>query len=82
MYKNIEKKVDMVINDQKKSNQKLDLILDEIKSIKKTKKGFFGATHIVSDKMDIMLNHVYFDKETIDDLIEDVRKINSTILIE
>ena len=25
----------MVINDQKKSNQKLDLILDEIKSIKK-----------------------------------------------
>ena len=36
--KNIEKKVDMVINDQKKSNQKLDLILDEIKSIK-----FYGV---------------------------------------
>ena len=29
----------MVINDQKKSNQKLDLILDEIKSIKK----FYGV---------------------------------------
>ena len=29
----------MVINNQKKSNQKLDLILDEIKSIKK----FYGV---------------------------------------
>jgi len=29
----------MVINDQKKCNQKLDLILDEIKSIKK----FYGV---------------------------------------
>ena len=29
----------MVINDQKKSNQKLDLILDEIKLIKK----FYGV---------------------------------------
>ena len=29
----------MIINDQKKSNQKLDLILNEIKSIKK----FYGV---------------------------------------
>ena len=55
---------------------------NDIKLIQITKEGFFGATRITTDKSVIMLNHVFFDRETVNDLIEDLQQVNPEISVK
>ena len=54
----------------------------DIEKIKVTKEGYFGATRISTNRGEIMLNHVLFDKETITRLVDDVQARNPGIKIE
>jgi hypothetical protein len=58
-----------------------ELGVNSITSITVTKEGFFGATRIAAGKLEIILNHAFFDKPTINDLIADIHHLNPGVKV-